>query len=379
MSGETTAWGRYMPQRGDVAKIVYGPDNSQHIVGYDPGNAKSGQNSVVPGYGWPGVYELHKKARADPRAKIETEDGSASVPLYKYAQFDTLNEGEYDFMSAGGAYIRGFRDGKLYLAGGGGTTISINKVDMSIMSAAQVLVHSADKSEFRFGQVRRVGPDMIDSKLPSDSLGINRELRVVLMNATAPGVAVDCASLEVGNVATAEGIMDVSFYGSPVKYSYRSHNPLGVEVHRTSVDDTGNWRVESTAPTSTAEISYPSIVLRGPSATLPTYPTILSSPYRTAEDTVITSLATQIDLLSAQLSALNTAISATCVAIAGVGTTAAAAPVIGSVLAGFFVGLGTASTAVAAAVSPTVTNGTVAATTFKSGAQTYLSTVVKNG
>jgi len=392
MSGETAAWGRYMPQKGDVAKIVYGPDNSQHIIGYDPGNAKSGQNSAVPGYGWPGVYELHKKARADPRARIETEDGSASVPLYKYAQFETLNQGEYDFMSSGGAYIRGFKDGKLYLAGGGGTTVSLNKVDMSIMSASQVLVHSADKSEFRFGQVRRMGPDMIESKLQSDSLGVNREFRVVLKNATAPGVAVDCASLEVGNVATAEGIMDVSFYGSPVKYSYRAHNSTGMQTHRTSVDELGNWRVESESVGSVAEVTYPSvklngsvdftvtspnITLSGPGSGLPTYPTILSTPYRAAEDTLVTELARQIDFLSSQLVALSTGLAASSAAITS-GSAAAATPVTNGTLAVFLAGLAP-SIAVQAAVSPTVASATIAATGFKSYSSTYLSTIVKNG
>lgn len=369
-SSGAAAWGRYMPMKNDVLKVVSGADDKPYVVGYEPGFAH-GSKDVEDGLtGWPSLNSIYNTASVDPSGRFKLANKS-EMPVAKFMQFVPLNPGEYDFMSTGGAYIHGSDTGRLYMCGGA-ASVTLNKADMSIQSSSQIISHTADISEFRFGQVRRqFGIDPIEYPLKSDTTGSNREFRVILKNVMPPGAAVDCVSLEIGNVATAQGIIDLSFYGTPVKYSYRAHNSTGVQVHRTSVDDMGNWRMESTAPGSTAEVSYPAITLRGPSATLPVYPTLLSTPYRSAEDTVLSSLAAQIDFLSAQLNTLSLAVSSTCTALSATGT----APVIGS----SFLALSTASTAVSGLVSPTLANGTTAVTTFTSGAQSYLSTVVKNG
>lgn len=145
MRGLSSSWIRYMPQRQDYVKIGFGPDNSPELLGYAAFGEEfapdgTRQSSIaVPRQGLYATIE---------RLKNSGRDGFNVI-------FRTLDEGEWDMRSAGGAEIYGTRAGTLNLAGGGGATIRLSKARQEENHQAQLTTFDDTGVEVRFGQVKR--------------------------------------------------------------------------------------------------------------------------------------------------------------------------------------------------------------------------------
>jgi len=115
-----SAWSRYIPQEGDIVVLGFDTNHTPRIISY----------SLIS-------YEL--------LSVLNSETGY---------QFSTLQPGEWDQRSSGGAYFRGDRTGLLFLSGGL-TSISLDKKRFEIRSSAGLEKFSANQSVWRRGQVKR--------------------------------------------------------------------------------------------------------------------------------------------------------------------------------------------------------------------------------
>lgn len=235
------AWGRFMPQEGDLVRVSFDYDDRPVIVGYD---IIGEMDSVADGLtGWPAINKQYKDAAGNEDCPPEKA---------KFAQFTPINPGEYDFMSNGGAYIYGNNQGRLYLAGGT-VSITLIKNDLRISGRAQLWSHSADDCELRFGQVRRVDPsDNLDKKVSVDSDGKFKEFGIVLKKTIEAGQTSDIATLKMGNVVDDSGAVQNSVTASqPARLWFQAFDDSGTEVLKTIVDNLGNWDVIATDQATT--------------------------------------------------------------------------------------------------------------------------------
>lgn len=134
------AWGRYMPFHDDTLKVSFDWDDTPHIVGYD---VLAGGDGIA--------------------------DDKAGHPLLNKAvnsgqvlDFTRLESGEYDFMSVGGAYIRGYNTGQLLLSGG---EVFVDIIRQQGLLRTQSTLHkqTTGGSTIRFGEVRRDGADGLET------------------------------------------------------------------------------------------------------------------------------------------------------------------------------------------------------------------------
>jgi len=237
------SWGRFMPQRGDLVKLGFDFNDHPQILGFDIEARKEGVADSISG--WPQLKSIHETAAKDPSAKITSVIGNKKVQISvsRFAEFVPLKPGEYDFMSSGGAYIHGNNLGRLYLAGGL-SSIKLSKNDLRITQNSQLLSHTADDSEFRFGQVRRLQPDFSE---PAVSGGeINKEFRVKLKNSVSPGVSLNLADLQIGNVVNDVGAVE-QVDGVDARLLLRLNGAAGAQAFEMSVDKNGNWTVKAPA------------------------------------------------------------------------------------------------------------------------------------
>lgn len=234
------AWGRYIPFKGDLLKATFDWDDKMHIVGYDT----KYHGSNVSGWecGW----------------KQITDASIGDDPLL-LSQFRTLQSGEYDFMSIGGAYIYGAADGTLHLEGGP-AQFNLVKADNSFNGIAQAWKSTADQSAIRYGQVRRfsvtptpfgVGDIAIPPWNPDGSYVEHQ----VLLQKNLAGVAMPVARLAIGNVTTnlpmGGGAPDISTTTGQIKrFALDIYDESGVlQLYNDEVDMMGNQSVS--APTAT--------------------------------------------------------------------------------------------------------------------------------
>lgn len=383
------AWGRYMPHVSDIVKVSFDFDDTPHIVGYDIVASKSG---VADGKaGWPQLNEMYTKAKDNPSAtvSVSTATSTTQAPIAKFAQFTPLSPGEYDFMSSGGAYIYGNANGRLYLAGGS-VSISLSKNDMLIEQRSQTLTHYADDCEYRYGQVRRPNTtEIVDTQVTADSAGSFKELSAVLKTTTAPGVTLDLARIQLGNVVIDTGTTTEVLDGNALRYLMRTHNQAGQLTFETAVDELGNMRMQSstaagqvkmdfpqapfTGNFNTYTINSPSINFQGasgqPSAS---HPLILSNTYRTSETNMITAMAKHIMFLHTQLTAV--------VALLNSAGGLAAPPVGGAIAMGAaFVAGATPITSSMSAYAATPDTAAASSAKFIAAYDTFLSQIAKTG
>lgn len=394
--GGGAAWGRFMPQVSDILKVAFDYDDAPRIVGYDIAAEKEG--FPFGRVGWPSLAALHETANSNPSAKVTVTDSKGNksqVSIAKYAQFIPLQPGEFDFMSSGGAYIYGQANGRLYMAGGA-VSVSLNKNDLLIEQYAQCWTHHADDCTFRFGQVRRPDPaDTIEKTLTIDAGGTYKEFSALLKTTQAPGVALDLASIQLGNVVVGDGQIPEKLDGVDLRFLVRAHNIAGIEMFSMVTDMNGNHQIDtkgkvttnsmmdhtidtkmnftvnslmdSTINATTAfTVNSPAIKFQGPQGAPPAiHPLILSQIYGPAEQTMVTGLVTQINLLTAQVAAISAALTAMGGAFiieipAGIALVSAMAPITGALGS-----LPAATTAVG--------------TAFTGPYSTYLSQIAKTG
>jgi hypothetical protein len=234
------AWGRFMPQEGDIVRLSFDYDDRPTIVGYDVSAERAG---VADGLtGWPVLNDNYNTAQTSPNA-----DNAMFV------QFAPINPGEYDFMSSGGAYIHGNKNGRLYMAGGT-VSISMVKNDLRISTNAQLWSHSADNCELRFGQVRRLNPvNQMDE--PSDTT--YKEFSVNLKKTVIAGttnVVTNLSTFGLGDIVDETGIViNAPTSSLPARFWYQSFNN-GTESLKMAIDTNGNWDV--IAPSATTGVKF---------------------------------------------------------------------------------------------------------------------------
>lgn len=223
------AWGRFIPQEGDLVRVSFDYDDRPVIVGHDIA-AESAK--VADGLsGWPAINDQYKISKGSNAPKSKA----------KFAQFIPLKPGEYDFMSSGGAYIYGNNQGRLYMAGGN-VSVTLIKNDLRIAQRAQLLSHSADHCEYRLGQVRRTdASSQLDKTISADSNGVYKEFSVVLRKTIDAQTSMDVSTFKIGNVVAEDG--SVIGPTNPYRFLYQSFGSSGSEVCKMAIDNLGNWDV----------------------------------------------------------------------------------------------------------------------------------------
>jgi hypothetical protein len=235
------AWGRFMPQEGDIVRLSFDYDDCPTIVGYDVAANKDG---VADGLtGWPMLNENYNLATTSPNSSNAM-----------FANFIPIKPGEYDFMSSGGAYIYGNENGRLYMAGGT-VSISMVKNDLRISSNAKLWSHTADDCELRFGQVRRINPvSQVDEP---DSDDTRKEFLAKLKKTTTVGdvtTIMDLSTFGLGDIVDDLGtVVNAPTSNLPARLWYQSFNN-GTESLKMAIDTSGNWDV--IAPSATTGVKF---------------------------------------------------------------------------------------------------------------------------
>lgn len=232
-SKNETAWGRYIPFDGDVLKVSFDYDDTPHIVGYD---VIAGDPTKSVGTGWAGLR------------KAQEED---QVP-----DFFTLNPGEFDFKSVGGAYIFGSDTGQLVLQGGG-AEISIDKSSNEISADAKVHTENSGPSYIRFGEVRRPLPVvMTETPIgPWNPTLTAQEFEVSLQYSDGV-LSHDVARFGIGNLATDLSV-ELANTGLPKMLAVELYDPTGT-TQTFNFEADANGSVSMSAPTATElNVTYP--------------------------------------------------------------------------------------------------------------------------
>jgi hypothetical protein len=170
------AWMRYMPQNGDMVKVVFDTNSTVRIVGYDvPSYADVNAASKSSNFGW-----------------------------------TTLQPGEWDMKSIGDAFIKGDLTGRLYLAGGT-QSVAINKRSREIDITTNTLKHLSSGSLFRDGIVKR-------SPIPSQA-----EVEAKASLGVPPPASINPATAVLQNLVEhtvdLQSATAVSPYGTPVVFA----------------------------------------------------------------------------------------------------------------------------------------------------------------
>ncbi len=418
------AWGRFIPQEGDLVRVTFDYDDRPVIVGYDIAAELADVGDGLSG--WPALQEQYKSAK----------DSSAPGNKAKFAQFTPLKPGEYDFMSSGGAYVYGNNQGRLYLAGGN-VSVTLIKNDLRISQRAQLLTHSADNCELRFGQIRRTNPtNQLEEKISADSAGAFKEFSVVVKKTVSSSETQDLATLKLGNVVDETGtvlageedyrVMIQSFVDAGTESLKMSMDKLGnwdvlAPTHATTgvtFDfSAGNWITKFKEMTHQASVSFTvetpevlhdastSFTVQTPQAVFDisntweanvsssftvncstikfqggtgspaaTHPLFLSNTYKQAESDMVTDLAQQVANLAQDVVTLATTLSTFSVSQA-----AASVPPILAALKPGYIALGAGVGSVIGTSGTVNAQAPIIATTFTAQYDTYLSTIAKTG
>jgi len=383
------AWGRFIPQTGDLVRVAFDYDDRPVIVGYDIAAEKAGAGDGLSG--WPALQDQYKNAK----------NSSAPGSKAKFLSFVPLKPGEYDFMSSGGAYIYGNNRGCLYMAGGS-VSVSLIKNDLRIEQRAQLLSHTADHCELRFGQVRRTdAASQLDKKVSIDSAGAFKEFSVVLNKTTDANTHENLAMFKIGNVVNNSGSVIGLGVNNPYRYLYRTYKN-GEESFQMSIDNQGNWDVlaaehatngvtfdftegnwdtkfKTVTHTNSEKTSIDSPDINLGAVDAPEA-LILGNTYTNAEKDYVRDLSDQIKDLATALQTLSTAVGifATAAGVAGATSTSPATAVTAAQ------GIGSAATTLAptaiqqtAKAAAVVAQVPIISNLFAEGYSKYLSEVVK--
>lgn len=358
------AWGRFIPQESDMVKVTFDYDDYAKITGYD---VVANRADIADGRsGWPELAAQYEKFISG-----ENDDRP------QFANFISLNPGEYDFMSSGGAYIYGNNAGRLYMAGGP-VSISIIKNEMRILSRSQLSTTIADDSEMRFGQVRRADAQGNEKVISSDTNGALKEFNVSVA-ASSPKATLGVFKL--GNVVDDTAEVQSS-QGNPLRMLLQVYTDASSKTYEMSVDKLGNMSIESSSAefimnynkykfTAAQEfvVSSPTIKLGGDDSS---HPLILSNTYQSAETQMLSQMASGMQSLAQQMSAIMTLVST------ALGVSVPAGPAVGAVLsAGAVAAVSTGRIPIEAGVTAAVQQVNLAVQQFNSNYSNYLSQVSK--
>lgn len=142
-NGINSSWQRHMPTPGSVVNVTYGPRNELKIVNYvaygsDLTPAADGSNAAqIGGYGTLAKY---------------AGDNTNSMQIFR-----TLDYGEFDLRSAGGAGYYFSKGGHATL-NAGNISLDLDKNQGYLRGSAGLHRFGSDGTEVRFGDVKRLLP-----------------------------------------------------------------------------------------------------------------------------------------------------------------------------------------------------------------------------
>jgi hypothetical protein len=339
-----------------MLKVSFDYNDTLRVLGYD---VIAGRPDVANGkVGWPQLRKQYESCTAG------TNDERP-----QFANFTTLNPGEFDFMSSGGAYIFGNNKGRLRLSGGP-ASITLIKNEFKIDSRAQQFQFVADDTTLRIGQVRRDRPDGTNKPLATDTAGSLKEFNVAVKSSTP---TLPLATFRLGDVA-GDVVAELSSSGNPLRCSLETYGGTTDPMFGLRIDTVGNTECKGKAATLNTEYvattfkSSASHTVDSPSIKLGKSATnwlLTTNTYGPAEQQVITQLAAQIQALAAQVAILSAALGVFAGAVGG-----ALVPIaIPSAT------MTAAATAAALAVTASGAAATAAASTFTGAYETYKSKV----
>jgi hypothetical protein len=170
-----TAWGRYMPIGNEMVEIAYRNDDTPVIIGYD-------------------ITATENEERAGYNKLTEARDNGSIA----YSSFRDLKPGEFDFKSAGNAYIFGSKFGTLFLAGSQ-AFIRLVGQDYRIESKASEYNFKSDSTQFRIGTVFRKALPTDQKENPVTKLdgGTYKEFLVDIADSNASGIALSPSKIKL--------------------------------------------------------------------------------------------------------------------------------------------------------------------------------------
>jgi len=228
---KSSAWGRYIPQIGDVLKVGFGSEGTLYSLGYDA------------------VY-YGGLSKAD---SIEEQSGGIS---WDESSGKMIKPGDWDFKSS--------RSSNLYLGdrakvSSGANSISVNGPSSDITSSSPLLIDRARVSEYRFGSVRRLilPTDTEESYIPTvrgalPDYAQEATWKVNWSNGLPSGALL--AEFSFGDViedsALGSSIM-VSDNLQPVRRYFKASDTTGLlNVFEESVDAFGNYSLAASLATA---------------------------------------------------------------------------------------------------------------------------------
>jgi len=238
MNGQRSSWMRYMPQLrkprnaddpagGDWVYVGFGPLNQARILGF-----------AVP----EGVYSDFVGVR------------DKTPNLVPSGDFTTLQQGEWDMRSSGGAYIFGNRDGALLVSAGPRTQMRLDKQNKEVRGESPLWRIGGDGSFFKIGDVKRtlpVAPFKETNVSVADPTAL-KEYWLHLQNPSlVPTAAIMLVDEQYGAVRDDTGVPRVgTLSGVPVPlrrrskvWSATSTSAFATSVFSSEVDALGNHEV----------------------------------------------------------------------------------------------------------------------------------------
>ena len=228
--GLNSAWQRHMPQEKDYVEVAFDPVNRPFIV----------RHSLWTGPDSAGSYaKLATVAKNDPA-------GFGAI-------FRTLNRGEYDLRSSGGAGYYFNNVGHATISGGP-TAIELDARRLESRGRANLWVRAGDGTSVRYGDVRRVlNPvtDFVESPVVANPTGavVAKEWRAVVGGTPSVGVTVTLADLHAGDVRDDRGVVVVQSRSQlPLRARNTYYGASGTTAVLTvEVDAAGNVAVTQAA------------------------------------------------------------------------------------------------------------------------------------
>jgi hypothetical protein len=177
-------------------------------------------------------------------------------------EFITLQPGEWDMRSSGGAYIRGDRFGRLTLSGGAVTSFALDKNRNELTGRQDLFILGGDGVEMRLGTTKRLLPPAFSEAVATYAhgavvpgiapSGTNKELRIRVGKDLALGARQDLYEARAGHLVNDTGTAPVlqSSTNLPLRYRARFWNDVPTVPQETlsvEVDNLGNVRVSQSA------------------------------------------------------------------------------------------------------------------------------------
>jgi hypothetical protein len=227
-------WGRFMPFENSTVKVSFDFDATPHIVGYD---IQAPLPNVADGNaGWP-------------QLTIAQSNGTQ-------AYWTTLERGEFDFMSIGGAYIRGYASGRLLMQAGLTSAYLSKTENRNYEITATKSIQSQD-SQFRFGEIRRpTTPGQPESQVPPLPAPSGKEFYVELYDPPStpgtPGAAIGkfgfATKITMAGFGTSSISPLIGPFGSADRFIYEVDMPsAGTPMFQHEIDVLGNVSWHSSA------------------------------------------------------------------------------------------------------------------------------------